>query len=399
MKKRIVFLLTALVLVTSIIVTGCAGASKAPSKGGVITIGLGTPLSGVAAGWGIPQLRATEMFFDKVNAEGGVTVQGKKYTFEVIGYDTKWDAAEGAIIANRLAYEDGALIVSGCGGPAAVAAIPVYEEAGTVLNYDMPYARRFPNANTPLLFAPFPRYGEAQSGYWPWLVAKFGIQKAAHVGANYEEGYFSEDMMNIYAPKAGVEVTAAELVEFGTVDFTPTAMKLLAGDPGMVYIGGAPPDIAGGITRDLRALGYEGLMGYVYSPNLDVVRDIAGAEAAEGFMGMGTFGEPLSPQQISIRNEYIARYGQAEWTTTVLLFYTAWETIPVAIEQAQSLEPSDIADALRLGMFETDAAGQVWYGGEEFYEGMGNQILYRMPVSQLQNGVAVLVDYITPGNY
>ena len=123
MKKRVLVLLAALMLVTSIIVTGCAGAPEAPTKGGVITIGMEAPLSGIAAGWGIPALRTAELFFDQVNATGGVTVQGKQYTFKVVGYDTKWDAAEGAIIANRLAYDDKALIVSGLGGPPAVAAI------------------------------------------------------------------------------------------------------------------------------------------------------------------------------------------------------------------------------------------------------------------------------------
>ncbi len=397
MRRRILFLFMALMLVASIIVAGC-GAPEAPAKGGVIKIGVATPLSGVAAGWGIPQLRSTEMFFDKVNAAGGVTVNGEKYTFEVIGYDDKWDAAEGAIIANKLAYEDKALIVTGCGGPAAISAIPVFEEAGTVLNYNTPYMLEYPNTDTPLLFAQFPRYAEAQAATWPWLVTNYGVSRAFHIGANHAEVYFSEDMAERYCPINGVELVGTELVEFGTVDFSAAAMKILAGDPDMIYIGGATPDIAGGITRDARALGYTGLMAYTYSPTLEVVRDIAGAEAAEGFMGVGTFGAPLSPQQLEIRNEYIAKYGAAEWTTSVFLFTAPMEVIPQAIERAQSLEPADIAAAMKAGAFETASAGKVWFGGDEFYE-MGNQILYMMPVSQLQEGKSVLLDYVFPGEY
>src|SRR5215831_8039004 len=55
-----------------------------------IKYGIATPLSGPAAPWGIPHVRAAEMVFEEVNNQGGIEIGGQKYKIEIVSYDHKY---------------------------------------------------------------------------------------------------------------------------------------------------------------------------------------------------------------------------------------------------------------------------------------------------------------------
>jgi branched-chain amino acid transport system substrate-binding protein len=391
MKFRVImFFVAVLAMILTII-------SPPLVAGDVIKIGLGTPLSGPAAGWGIPQQQAVSMLFDEVNKAGGIDIKGKKYTLELIAYDDKFLSEEGAIIANRLAYQDKVPIMMGIGGPPARAAQSILKEAG-VLNYDAVVARDVPNKDTPLLFAWFPRYAEVHSAAWPWIAKKYPhIKRVAKIGLNNEEGMFSENMVKIYAPKAGIEVVSTDLYELGTTDFTPILLKVLARKPDIIDVGSSTPHTGGLICKQARELGYTGYFQHAVGPNLEVIKEVAGAKNAEKYLGWVSFGKPYTPAQIDLRKRFIARYGQENWTEFVYLVYGPAQVLPQAIEQAQSLDPHKIADALRKGEFET-VVGKAWFGGKEFY-GINNQILWNMTVATIKDGEPVLVDTVPPGTY
>ena len=81
------------------LIAGSIGSSLAAD---VIKFGISTPLSGPAAPWGIPHKNATELIFDEANTQGGLEVNGKKYTIKAVAYDHKYVIAEGVATVNRL---------------------------------------------------------------------------------------------------------------------------------------------------------------------------------------------------------------------------------------------------------------------------------------------------------
>lgn len=363
----------------------------------VIKIGLSTPLSGPAAGWGMPQYQAQTLLFEEINKEGGISIKGEKLPVKFICYDDKAEASEGAIVAHKLAYDDKVLVVMGESGPPGRAMQPVLEEAG-VLNYNCVVANDVPNENTPLLFPWFPRYAEVQSAQWPWIVKTYpNVKKVAKMSKNDDEGWFCEAMFKKYAPRSGIEIVGTELFESGTTDFTPILLKLLRKQPDMLDLGSCPPHTSGAIVKQARELGFTGIFSAMVAPNLDVVREVAGKENAEGFIGWASLGEPFTPVQLEFKQKFIERWGAENWTEFALFCYGSAQVIPQAIEKAQSLDPKDIAEAMRKNTFDT-IFGKVWFGGKDYY-GIDNQVLWNISVAVLKDGVPTVIANVPAGQY
>ena len=91
MKNKISLLALVLILVTSLVVAGCA--KPTPPVERIFKIGGSLPLSGFAAGWGIPLSYGVEMFADETNKAGGINIKGEKYIINTVIYDDKFDAS------------------------------------------------------------------------------------------------------------------------------------------------------------------------------------------------------------------------------------------------------------------------------------------------------------------
>ncbi len=212
MKNKILFLFMVVVLVTSLVIAGCAAPeptpaptptptpapAPTPAAERVIKIGISAPLSGFAAAWGIPIVQITEVIADDVAKMGGIDIKGEKYTIEIIAYDDKYEASEGAIIAQRLAYEDEVDAYFGGGGPGAWSGVPVMLEAG-ILNFNTCWDFEWTAPEYPLNFAYAPRYAEPAVVTWPWIVENYpNVKTVSTLGPNFFFGYWVVDFAVIY---------------------------------------------------------------------------------------------------------------------------------------------------------------------------------------------------------
>ncbi|MRR15994.1 MAG: hypothetical protein EG826_06015, partial [Deltaproteobacteria bacterium] len=77
-------------LIAAVIFVSWAGNSKADE----ILIGYTGPLSGPAAEYGQDIFNGVDMAVKELNAGGGITVQGKKYTFKVEKLDDRIDPTQ-----------------------------------------------------------------------------------------------------------------------------------------------------------------------------------------------------------------------------------------------------------------------------------------------------------------
>jgi branched-chain amino acid transport system substrate-binding protein len=78
-----------------------------------LSIGIVTALTGPLAAPGVFQMNGFRLAEEEINAAGGITVAGKKYTVELKVYDTRGNPGEGASAMQRLATVDKAPVVLG----------------------------------------------------------------------------------------------------------------------------------------------------------------------------------------------------------------------------------------------------------------------------------------------
>jgi branched-chain amino acid transport system substrate-binding protein len=349
--------------------------------------GIATPLSGPAAPWGIPHVRAAEMVFEEVNNQGGIDIGGQKYKIEIVSYDHKYVIAEGVATVNRLIYRDKVQYVSVLGG-AVVKAVEDIISEGKALSLPLAYADGVVSPKNPLQFMPFPSPPETTAA-WPWVKEKYPeIKRVASLTPNDDTGWWSIKISNAAAQKAGLEVVAREFFERGVTDFGPTLLRMLAGKPDIIDVTATPAGSTALIVKQARELGYKGRFIHLGQQNMNVVAGIAGKEAVEGFIVHGFVEEPLPEKVRDWKERYEKKYGPPFDPTTIDFAFGPMAFV-AGLKAANSADPAKIAAALRKAEFEV-LWGKARFGGEDYY-GIGNQLIYPMPLSEVHNGVAMQV--------
>src|SRR5881296_232096 len=381
-----------LVFVTLFTAVALVAASSGPSLAAdVIKFGISTPLSGPAAPWGIPHKNATELIFDEINAQGGLDVGGKKYKLEVVAYDHKYVIAEGVATVNRLIAKDGVKYISILGG----AVVKANEEAvneGRVLNLPLAYADGLVSPKNPLTFHSFPSPPETTT-FWKWIKQNHpGLKRVATISPNDDTGWWSIKVETAFVEKLGYQIAGKEFFERGMTDFNPVLLRILAQKPDVISVLASPAGSVGLIIKQARELGFKGRFIHIGQIDTSVVANIAGKANVEGTWVHGYVQNPLPDRIKRWQARSTKKYG--EWNATSIDFTNPAFAFIAAVKKAQSLDQNKIADALQTVEFE-NLWGKAHFGGKEYY-GIGNQILYPMPFSEVKDGVANLVVQLSP---
>ena len=380
-----------LVLLSLLLVTLIAASPGSVGAADVIKFGISTPLSGPAAPWGIPHKNATELIFEEANAQGGIDIGGKKYKLEVIAYDHKYVIAEGVATVNRLIAKDGVKFVSILGGAVVKANYEAVNE-GRVINLPLAYAEGLVSPKNPLTFHAFPSPPET-SVFWKWVKEKHPqIKRVATISPNDDTGWWSIKIETEYIQKLGYELVSKEFFERTTQDFNPVLLRILAQKPDIISVQASPAGSVGLIIKQARELGFKGRFIHLGQVDTSVVGNIAGKGNVEGMWVHGYVQNPLPERIKSWQARYTKRFG--EWNATSIDFSNAGFAFVAAVKKAQSTDPKKIADALSTVEFE-NLWGKAHFGGKDFY-GIGNQIIYPLPFSEVKDGVATLVVQLAP---
>jgi len=382
MKPSIPMTWVALVAATLLTTVGTGTASAAD----VIKFGISTPLSGPAAPWGIPHKQATELVFDEINSQGGLEVGGKKYRLEVVTYDHKYVIAEGVATVNRLIVKDGVKYISILGGAVAKANEEAVNEAG-VLALTLAYAEGLVSPKNPLTFQCFPAPPETTT-FWKWIKEhQPQIKRVASIAPNDDTGWWSVKVETNFIQKLGYAVVAKEFFERGVTEFNPILLRLMAQKPDAISVMASPAGSVGLIVKQARELGFKGRFVALHQIDSSVVASIAGKENTEGMWVHGYVQTPLPEKLKSWQQRYTKKFG--EWNATSVDFTNPAFAFVAAIKKAQSLDPKKIGEAMRTVEFD-NLWGRAHFGGKDFY-GIGQQIVYPMPFSEVKDGVATLL--------
>lgn len=371
-----------------VMVTVGSGKSEAED---VIKFGLSTPLSGPAAPWGIPHMQAVQLVFDEINERGGLDVGGKTYKLEVVAYDHKYVIAEGVATVNRLINRDEVQFISVLGGAVVKANEDAVNEAG-IINLPLAYAEGLVSPENPTTFHSFPAPPETAI-FWTWIQEHHpDIKRVATIAPNDDTGWWSIKVEASYVKELGYEVVAQEFFERTLTDFNPVLLRMLAQNPDIISVNATPAGSVGLIIKQARELGFTGRFVHIGQVDTSVVAGIAGKDNIEGMWVHGYVETPLPEAVKSWQERYTKKYGK--WNATSIDFANPAFAFVAAVKQAQSLDPEKVTEALHTVEFD-NLWGKAHFGGKSYY-GIGNQIIYPMPFSEVKNGQATKIVQLTP---
>jgi branched-chain amino acid transport system substrate-binding protein len=377
-------------LLVAALVVLAVGSGQATAEN-VIKFGISTPLSGPAAPWGIPHMQATKLIFDEINEQGGIDIGGKKYTLEVIAYDHKYVIAEGVATVNRLINRDEVQFISILGGAVVKANEDAVNEAG-IVNLPLAYAEGLVSPDNPMTFHSFPSPPET-STFWKWIKEHHPeIKRIATIAPNDDTGWWSIKVEVNYAKELGYEIVSEEFFERTLTDFNPVLLRILANQPDIISVNAAPAGSVGLIIKQARELGFKGRFIHIGQVDTSVVAKIAGEASVEGMWVHGFVQTPLPESVKSWQERYTKKYG--EWNATSIDFVNPAFAFVAAVKKAQSLDPKKVAAALSTVEFD-NLWGKAHFGGKSYY-GIGNQIVYAMPFSEVKNGQATKIVQLNP---
>jgi branched-chain amino acid transport system substrate-binding protein len=331
------------------------------------------------------------MLTEEIN-EAGLNFKGEKYKIKLFPYDDKSVGSEGAMVAKRLVEGDKAIIAAYHGGDGTMAARSILGQAG-VLQWGLPYDRRYPSTDYPLAFGSFMRFVECEAATYAWLHKKYPTMKrVAQISPNTSAGRGATELIKHDYPALGIDLISADIYETGTTDFTPILMRVLREKVDLISLAAAPPQACGLIVKQARELGYKGLFMHYVSTDIGVVNEIAGSEYAEGFIAVMAVGEPYSPEEKKLMDKYVARYG-TKFPQFALVSYANQQVLMGAIKRSPSPTAEAIAETMRS--INTPTLDTIWgkafFTGKDYY-GLSNQFVFPIPVATLKGGKPTFLD-------
>ncbi|MEW6187122.1 MAG: ABC transporter substrate-binding protein [Thermodesulfobacteriota bacterium] len=340
MKKNwtlVTFLFLSLFLGQGVLIKGITFAAAKEIKFACIY-----PFSGPAASWGINDYRAYMIGSEIINEAGGFTVQGQKYFWKIVSYDSKF-TPEGTVAGVEWAINTEKVnFLSTMGGGQTLAVIPKTEPA-KILNISVAN----PTPNLPPSKSPLTFFGAAQISdtTWipliQWVKKKHGLKTMAVLQPDYVVGKVAASTTVEAAKRAGVDLVAQEMVSLTASDFYPTLTKILTKNPDMIMTGINSSRSASLILKQARELGYKGIVFLPWGPSVKDVLEIAGPQA-EGVYANGLIYWD-TPWLQEVKKRYSAKWDINEADIGVIGFAGTLRALTEAIVKADSFDTTKVA--------------------------------------------------------
>ena len=326
--------LTGFVLAAGLAFSGVAHAAD-------FKLGVAGPLTGPNAAFGAQLQQGAQQAVDDLNAKGGI--MGNKVTLET-GDDVS-DPKQGVSVANKFVGDGVKYVVGHFNSGVTIPASDVYLENGMLMIT--------PAATNPTL---------TEKGKWDVFRTCGRDDQQGVVAAKYIEDHFKGKKIAILhdkttygkgladatmasLAKAGIKPAIYEGVNAGEKDYSAVVSKVKAAGADIVYWGGLHPE--GGLIR--RQMTDQGIKAPMMSG--DGITDnefasIAGPGAEGTLMTFGP--DPRkNPNAAAVVKEFAAKNFDPQAYT--LYSYAAVQVMAEAAEQAKSIDPKKMAEAMHSG--------------------------------------------------
>jgi len=357
-----------------------------------LKIGLVMPLSGPGAPWGYEAQQGAQWAIDKVNAAGGIKVGADTYVLKLVKCDDKLTGSVAAECASKFVYDEQIHY--------AIGPLVTYPAMSPILTPGKCFAASPANATSLTIGPDFP-YSLAIAAPIPQWVDAFWkqayrfhpeIETVVIVsGTDLAGDLYSAASEAIHA-KYGRKVTGVVRYQPFSQDYYPVLISVAAKNPDVLdFAGGMKGDIDL-MVKQVRELGYTGLLAGSSHGDTASTVEVASAEAAEGFMiNDPDYGSDLYPETTrQLYAEYRQHYGKPFSAITygsyggVMLFVQA-------IKKAGSTDPDEVMKVFDNPDWEFEWFGMSGrsLGGMETF-GIRRCVQDEVGYSEVINGVKVM---------
>jgi branched-chain amino acid transport system substrate-binding protein len=220
----------------------------------VVKIGFIGMLAGKYQNYGVDAKDGVQMAIDQANAAGGVTFNGKKYTFALDAQDDNADATLGAQNAQKLVDDGVVAVIGGIFSTATIAESKIFNDNGIT--------QISPSATNPKYTAQGFKtafrvigndvaQGKADGDF---AVKTLGCKNIAIIDDKSTYGQGIADQVNNEIPVAGGTVVGREHVDQKASDFTAQLTTIKGKHPDAIFYGGYSAQ-AGPLTVQAHKLG------------------------------------------------------------------------------------------------------------------------------------------------
>src|SRR5579862_7598377 len=368
-----------------LVAAAAIAATPAFAQEDTITVGFTASQTGPLNVDSLGQQRGYEFWRDEVNAAGGIKVAGKSYKVNFVSYDDQSVGGRVQQLYTRLAVQDKADFLfspysSGLTAPAAV----ISEQYGKIM-IDSGGAEEKPfMLGNKRLFMVITSAGHYLSGAIAALKANNPHAKIAMV---YSDDPFSKTVLAAAAQQAkdaGLDVVMNESYAPSTTDFGPIVNKIISSNAD-AFMGGGHYSDGATLARQM----------YDQKANMKWVSIlVAPADDKFGELGAPALGVTV-PSQWEIQVNYKPQFGptsaqfakafqdkfhvRADYHTAS--GYTAGVILQHAIEQAGSIDPEKVTEALN-SIDVTTFFGHIKFATDPGHRGL--QTAHEMVLAQWQ---------------
>ena len=309
----------------------------AVSQAEEIVIGYTGPLSGPAAEYGQDILSGVDMAVKDINAAGGITVKGKKYTFKLEKLDDRIDPTQAVNNARRFKQNKAVAVFNGVFNTIAPM-MKINEEKGNefiMMAYtSTPKVTELGNKLVVATTVDFTTYVQV---FADWALKK-GWKRCAMVitlgayGDEWRSGFKG------YWEKHGGVITADKPANYYTeTDFSAPLAAAIATKPDVMLIGG-PSATTALLIEQARALGFKGGFIMIDQAKQDyIAKLLKGTKTMGNLIGTGGVVSVPFPGASSFEKRFTEQYKKMV-TWECALNYTGMHALAYAIEAAGTVD-------------------------------------------------------------
>jgi branched-chain amino acid transport system substrate-binding protein len=306
-----------------------------------VVIGFTGPLSGPGAGYGRDNANGLKMAVDDINARGGITIDGEKYTFKLETFDDMIDPTAAVNNARRMHSRSGARVIFNPVFNTIAPLMEINEQKGSeflLMAYSStPAIDQIKNDLTASIPPPFTAYVKAFSEMaWEkgWRKGAMVVTLGAY-GDEWREA-FKEHWVN----ELGGEILADKPANYYTdTDFSSQISAALSENPDFLLIGG-PSEPTGLVIEQARNLGFKGGFILVDQAKMDYIADVVfdgDLSLMNNVIGVCAVLELPAPVVKEFNTRYEETYGVHN-TFEAMLNYSALNIVFDAMKEAGTVD-------------------------------------------------------------
>jgi branched-chain amino acid transport system substrate-binding protein len=388
------FWATIIIVLSIFVVLLTAGPSfSAPKE---VVYGAIIPLSGPAAPWGIAMRNVWAMLTDQINRTGGMTVNGEKYVWKVVAYDSAMDPSKAVSAANRLISRDKAKFISILDGGLVQAIQPITERKKVIIMALATPGKDYINPKNPFTFV----YGMdamTASVLYPWVAKNTNVKTVALLEPDNWTGKTTAKLSRDAISHTNLKIVFDEFADEAATDFYPVLTRTLASKPDFLEVANWDPGVGALLIKQARGLGFKGPM-HLVTPDIPTLKEVAGWQNCENIFLDPDIVQPSRTMKI-FKEDYIKTYGEKQWPGPIaysMYDYPGWFT--KAVLGTQSFDTVKIIKYMQDAKLTSIWGKPARMGGKRYF-GIKRIPVYPVYIAQVQNGeVKQVINGVIPDN-